>query len=185
MEDPDRKLRELEERWKETGNFADEQRWLEQRCRLGRARHVFLDPDGTIGPFLVVVIRAPTGIVYATQCAGHWCQIRLVEGYLIPLGGRKMSDDDARPTSREFTDVFHEGDGCVWGAAHPLPEQRMLQLQAALADVPCWRTQVDVDGRDVRGPLRLDEQRIADIAEGWIPVETLIGAGVLIWDNCD
>lgn len=34
-------------------------------------RHVFLDPDGTWrATWLVVVVEAPTGVIYEQQCAG-------------------------------------------------------------------------------------------------------------------
>ena len=36
-----------------------------------------------------------------------------------------------------------------------------------------------------RANLRLDLERVSEIAEAWIPVQTADGPGVLLYDNCD
>lgn len=56
--------------------------------------YIFLNPDGSQRRFdLNVVVEAPTGVVYAYQCAGHFHEIREVEGFLIPVGGSGPSAD--------------------------------------------------------------------------------------------
>ena len=44
---------------------------------------IFLDPL----PYPVVIVPAPTGVIYACQVGGTACLQREVEGYLVPLGG--------------------------------------------------------------------------------------------------
>ncbi|WP_437952067.1 DUF6210 family protein [Sorangium sp. So ce296] len=53
-------------------------------------RHVPLDPDGTWRATWLVVVEAPTGVLYEQQCAGNGCDDRAIEGYLVPLGGLKV-----------------------------------------------------------------------------------------------
>lgn len=39
-------------------------------------RHVFLDPDGSAGDYLAVIVLHPTGVVYEQQCGGVACDLR-------------------------------------------------------------------------------------------------------------
>src|SRR5688500_10775881 len=58
--------------------------------------YIFLNPDGSQLRFdLNVVVEAPTGVVYALQCAGQFHEIREVEGFLIPVGGSSPPADPA------------------------------------------------------------------------------------------
>ena len=46
--------------------------------------YIFLDPDGSQGAGVVVIVQAPTGVVYASQVAGMQTEERSVEGFAIP-----------------------------------------------------------------------------------------------------
>src|SRR5712691_539625 len=49
--------------------------------------HIFLDPDGTQDLGLLVIVEARTGVTYRQQCAGTYCDQRIMEGFVIPIGG--------------------------------------------------------------------------------------------------
>ena len=38
---------------------------------------------------------------------------------------------------------------------------------------------------DREATLEIDERRFEEIAEGWIPVKSLFGEAVLVFNNCD
>jgi Family of unknown function (DUF6210) len=148
-------------------------------------RRIFLDPDGTWTPdWMMVVVAAPTGVFYEQQCAGVATQRRELEGFLVPIGGFKLRPEAGRIDPDEFTAVFHDRRACVWGEARDrLPADRLVQLRELVGSVPFWA--YGDGGEEVRAPLELDESRLAELAEAWVPVRTANGAGVLVWNNCD
>ncbi len=149
-------------------------------------RRVFIDPDGTFKPqWLVVVIEAATGVIYSQQCCGNVCDQREVEGYLVPLGGLKADPGKGLVDPDEFTAVFHERDGCVWGSSYgSLPAARLERLRELVREVPFWICK-EGEHIDQRSFLELDERHLDDITEAWVPVLTAAGRGVLMWANCD
>jgi len=166
-------------------SFAEEQAELTRRVERDEARFVFLDPDGTLPDWLFLVVRRSTGIVYGTQCAGVAVEQRLVEGYLVPLGGFKFDVDEDLIELDPFRDVFHQDGNCQWswtGAA--LPPERRIMLDRLVEAIPYWRCEV-TGATSEKTPLRIDAARIDEIAEAWIPVETPDGPGVLLYKNCD
>lgn len=180
----DPRLEHLRERWLASGAFADEQAYLHGLVDLGGADLVFLDPDGTAPPWLAVVIRRRTNVVYASQCAGICCDQRLVEGYLVPLGGSKSDFDGGKVMLQPLTDIFHDIGGCQsnWRGGE-LPASQRRRLARLVGEIPFWHCQVA--DRDQPRQLRLDESRIDEVAEAWIPVKTPYGRGVLLHKNCD
>jgi hypothetical protein len=164
--------------------FAVEQEKLKDRILSNVLRLVQLDPDGTLDGWLGVVVRHPTGIVYANQCAGVATENRLVEGYLQLLGGSQYDVDRGMISLGPFTDAFHEGDACkyVW-RGREVPTERLAQLAKLVGEIPYWLARLDAS--DTKQALRLDRTRIDEIAEAWIPVETPDGPGVLVHKNCD
>jgi len=149
-------------------------------------RRVFIDPDATWQPrWLVVVIEAATGVLYAQQCCGNVCDVREVEGYLVPLGGLKADPDKGFVDPDEFTAIFHDSGGCAWGCAYgALPADRLERLRRLVQEVPFW-TCNDGGNIDERTFLEVDDERLEDITEAWVPVLTADGRGVLMWANCD
>lgn len=178
-------LESLRLQWLNTRSFGDEQTYLAARVRLNDARYVFLDADGILEPWLVVVIQHRTAVVYGTQCAGVRTEVRFIEGYLVPLGGSKYGAEDERIDPVALTEVFHEGDACRWSwEGNALPEERMRRLRSVVEQIPYWRCTL-IPEQDTKHHLRLDPNRTAQITEAWIPVETPDGPGVLLYKNCD
>ena len=56
-------------------------------------------------------------------------------------------------------------------------------LRGAVNELPFWH--LDDDGRTHRSRLELDASRLSEAVEGWVPVKTPLGPGVLVWPNCD
>lgn len=130
-----------------------------------------------------VVVAAPTGVVYEQQCGGVSSELCKLEGYLVPLGGAMREAGAGMIDPAKFTQVFHHGEHCVYGeCGAPLEADRLQRLRRLVADIPFWTT----DGaKDIRQNLSLDEARLAELAEAWVPVQTPDGPGVLLWKNCD
>ncbi|MCC5477314.1 DUF6210 family protein [Streptomyces barringtoniae] len=137
-------------------------------------RYVCLDPDGTGTGWVFVIVAAGTGVVYKVQGGGHRCAQYAQEGYLIPVFGRGLD--------QELKDIFVgelKGHGARRGG---WPPALLDRLRAAVA--------LHVYGSANRDdlfptPLALDESRLADIDEAWVPVVTPDGPGVLVWENSD
>lgn len=127
---------------------------------------VDLDPDG-LAP--VLLVEAPTGVVYLHQCGGVTCLQRRLEGFLVPL----VAPEGA---AAALTRVFHdEEDGCIWGSVGArLGADRLEGLRAGVATLRTWEV-----------ALALDEGRHADVVEALVPVTSAHGAAWLLWANCD
>jgi Family of unknown function (DUF6210) len=181
MSDP---LTALRHKWTTTGSFQDEQAYLAASVRAGAVQFVFLDPDGTTPEWLAVVVRRQTGVVYSNQCGGVATIERLIEGYLVPVGGSQYDVDDRNTEPRLFLEIFHEGDACKYDwTGRTMPRDRLARLRRLVAGIPYWTGGFDGVGQKHR--LRLDELHVEDISEAWIPVETPDGPGVLLCKNCD
>jgi hypothetical protein len=131
------------------------------------------------------VIAAPTGVIYQHQCAGIACEVRQVEGYLVPLGGLKFDADAGAINPAEFTALFHAGENCAWGmSGAAFPADRLSGLRSLVGSVTFW--DIGEDGEvTARTHLHLDESRLSEQAEAWVPVVTPAGRGILMWNNCD
>ncbi|NYI03557.1 DUF6210 family protein [Allostreptomyces psammosilenae] len=141
---------------------------------MGTTRFVFLDPDGMAGGWLYVVVRAPTGVVYQQQYGGTACRQGEVEGFLVPVFG----PDALEALHALFVEEFR-GAGTP---NHSWPEPERARLRGAVAGITYWAS----DGHtEEPHPLRLDESRILDVDEAWVPVVTPDGPGVLLWFNSD
>lgn len=155
--------------------------------RTMRHATVFLDPDGTFPENWVgVIVDAPTGVFYANQCGGTACLHREREGYYVPLSGVPMNPDEPRLGVAELRVAFHGPSGaCHWDLATDgakLSADQLALLASAVARIPFWSG----DGQDTRGPLRLDEARLDELAEAWVPILLPEGEeAILVWGNCD
>jgi hypothetical protein len=164
--------------------YLDEQERLKAKASANRGKFVFLDPDGTWGPWLLVAVKAPTDVVYENQCGGTGCEHRLVEGFLVPIGGPSMGSAEGDIRVDELTAIFHQGKACIWNwIGNSLPPDRLECLKKLVEKVPFWAC--SHSGEDRRLNLKLDIDRVFEIAEGWIPVVTPDGPGVLLFQNCD
>jgi hypothetical protein len=143
-------------------------------------RYIFLDPDGTCGVGLTVIVAAETGVTYAHQCAGLATETRAVEGFAVPLGDAEA----ARPILSFFKRFkgnpprMDSPFGDVWTDA------LIGQLAGLVNAIPFWETHRSGDG-DRRLFLALDADRLDQLTEAWIPVRTAYGPAVLVCDNSD
>jgi hypothetical protein len=153
--------------------------------------YLVLDPDGSLdaaGAFgLFVLIPAPTGVVYAHQCAGRRNVVREAEGFLIPVGGLGAADEfvgaDRLVAFFERTFRGHPPDpqrppDGTWTEAH------LRELTALVGAIPCWLTPRALEGTRRRF-LELDTDRLEEVTEGWLPVLTPHGPGILLFPNGD
>lgn len=179
----DPRLEQLKETWLASAKFEDEQTYLKALTEFAAADYVYLDPDGSAPPWLTVVVRRDTNVVYGTQCAGLACEQRMVEGYLVPVGGWKADVDEGEITLAPFTDVFHVDGACRYGwCGKDLPPADLNRLRRLVREVPFWHSTLGANRPD---ELKLDETHLSQIVEAWIPVVTPYGRGVLLYKNCD
>lgn len=155
-------------------------------------RTVVIDPDGTSQSYCAVIVQHPTGVSYQQQCGGVECAQRSVEGYYVPLGGALLEAADGFVDFAKLTAVFHQGKGCRFGGSPSrlppntptLPPDRLDVLRAVVATIPYWRSE-DGPAEEHRVGLRLDEDRLGELLEAWVPVLTPDGPAILTWPNCD
>ena len=141
---------------------------------MGSRRFVFLDPDGMIGGWLYVVVEAPTGVFYQQQYGGTACRQGQVEGFLVPVAGA-----DALDALRQLFEQDFRGAG-TWN--YQWPDEELDRLRQIVGGISYWAC----DGHSEQPhALRLDEGRIREADEAWIPVTTPDGPGVLVWFNSD
>ena len=151
-----------------------------------KSKHrVVLNPTGMLRDgWMFVVVFARTGVEYDQQCGGVACDHRSVEGYLVPVDEFSLSHGGSRIDASDFRSIFHRGDSCIWGRrGSSIPRERLERLTALVEAVPFWRSSEGTLGE--RGRLLLDTNRIGEVLEGYVPVLTPDGRGVLLWENCD
>jgi hypothetical protein len=139
--------------------------------------YVFLNPDGTQEKALYLLVEHLTGVTYAHQCAGYLTQTREAQGFLIPIGGPKM----AQPLMEWFWKTFH---GNSYEPATQWKEAHLAELKELVSQVVCWHSTTEAH-HDERLFLQLDESRLSECTEGWVPVQTPYGSGFLVFENCD
>ncbi len=157
-----------------------------------RSRRVVIDPDGTAQSYVGVIIEHATGVVYEQQCAGIETAQRTVEGYFVPLGGCRFDPEAGNVGFEELRAPFHKRRGCHFGGTPSLespdkprlPPERIAQLKAAVEMITYWGPG-DGSQDQQRTHLRLDESRLRELVEAWVPVITPDGPGILTWPNCD
>jgi hypothetical protein len=134
--------------------------------------HVRLNPDRTGDIGLLLLVFAPTGVVYEHQGAGVENRRLRAEGYLVPLGGPAS----AIPFQAFFRERLPGGGGLRSDA-------QVRELVALVAAVPAWRTPADAPYE--RRFLELDIEHVDGTVEGWVRVLSPLGPGVLVFDNSD
>jgi hypothetical protein len=154
--------------------------------------HIILNPDGTQGGEafgLLVLVQAPTGVVYAHQCEGRRTAVRAAEGFLVPvtgLLGGPVGDDAPWPppfvTAAPSLAFFDR----TFGGDPPDPqrpqygtwtEAQLRELAGVVAQVPYWTGQAGTAAAAERVLLALDTDRVAELTEAWVPVRTPHGPG--------
>jgi hypothetical protein len=142
---------------------------------MGSRHFVSLDPDGTGGDrWLYVVVEAKTGVFYQQQYGGTACRQGQAEGFLVPLFSPEELDG-----LRELFERHFRGAG-TWN--HVWADDERDRLRTIVGSIRCWAC----DGStEEPHSLRLDESRMHQVDEAWVPVITPDGPGVLVWCNSD
>ncbi|HEX5594727.1 MAG TPA: DUF6210 family protein [Micromonosporaceae bacterium] len=126
------------------------------------------------GGWLYVVVEARTGVFYQQQYGGTACRQGQMEGFLVPLAGADALDELRQLFEKDF-----RGAG-TWN--YSWPDEERDQLRQIIGGISYWAC----DGHsEAPHPLRLDESRISEADEAWVPVISPDGPGVLVWFNSD
>jgi hypothetical protein len=130
---------------------------------------------------MFVIVHALTGIWYGTQYGGTATREAWAEGYLVPVDGRQA----LAGLERIFVGTLR-GTG-IWGGDVVVTRELLDQIQGAVSQVRFWPASTpSLQGEQPPPvPLQLDQGRLADLDEAWIPVLTLDGPGILVWSNSD
>jgi hypothetical protein len=139
--------------------------------------HIVLDPDGTQPIGLVIIVEAHTGVTYEQQCGGYCNEERTIEGFLIPVGGLPATQG----IYAWFWSTFKGH--CYYASGNPWTPETVNQLQALIAEIPCWHSERGCESE--LHHLQLDIGRMSECIEAWIPVLTPYGRGILTLDNSD
>jgi len=137
---------------------------------------ITIDPDGSQGQRLHLIVAHPTGVRYSNQCGGYLCAHPCVEGFLIPLGQFAIAQE-----LYDFFDRHFQGHG--YPGSMTWSETALSELRSIVARVVCWRT--FETHRDEVEHLELDDERIEECMEAWIPVRTPYGQGFITLENSD
>lgn len=138
-------------------------------------RRVFLDIDETGSGWLFVVVAAPTGVIYQTQGGGYGCIPYEQEGYLLPF---YVPGADAG-----LNDLFVGALRSCGSRRLDWPPNLLDRLRREVADLHIWGSANQDDVSPT--PLALDESRLTETDEAWVPVLTPDGPGILVWQNSD
>jgi Family of unknown function (DUF6210) len=111
------------------------------------------------------------GVTYQQQCGGVACHHRELEGYFLPVSGV-----GAPVVPSDLRGPFHRGEACTW--REPTPDG-LATLRSIVEKVAM------LENGEQAKPLVLDESRVREVLESWVPVLTPLGPGVLTWPNCD
>lgn len=136
---------------------------------------IFLDPDGTRDFGLLLVVETSQGVRYEHEVAGHACEERVVQGFVIPLGPTSAADPLIDFFARTFRGNPPPGGWPAWAQ-----DQRDFCADL-VSKVQVW----DEREADKWVPLAVDSSRGSEVTEGWIPVLTSYGPGVLLFRNSD
>ena len=141
-------------------------------------RYIFLDPDGTQGIGLLVAIVAQTGLTYAHQCGGITNDVREVEGFIVPLGASDLANILHRFFRRRFRGNPPQSGG-QWA------DNDLRDLSDIVSQIAFWDTGQSNKDDFQKTHLTLDKSRLDELTEAWVPVVTVYGPGILMFDNSD
>lgn len=138
-------------------------------------REVVLVPDAEEDePFLAVVVRHPTGVRYHQQYGGTACLQGSVEGYAVHV------EFPARALAELVPLFVDELRGAGVGR-----RDRAMVVERVRPVVAGLRYTVVAGDEWREAGMRLDEERVEELDEAWVPVVTDGGPGVLMWGNSD
>lgn len=141
---------------------------------MSSRRFVFLDPDGTVAGWLYVIVEAETGVFYQQQYGGTACRQGQLEGFLVPVAGA-----DALDALRDLFEKDFRGAG-TWN--YLWSDDERDRLGRIVVGISYWACNGHTEEPH---DLRLDDSRMREVDEAWVPVLTPDGPGVLVWSNSD
>jgi hypothetical protein len=153
----------------------------EERWAAGTKTTVPIDADGTIGNYLLVIVEKETGVVYEQQCGGLYNEQRIAEGFVVIVGGhvdvttQAELDDLFERVNHHNPPTDEDGWRRIWPA-------QLEELRGLVERIPIFGPSDFGVSRDF---LRLDNERLAELTEAWVPVKTLMGRAILTWPNSD
>jgi hypothetical protein len=119
--------------------------------------------------WLLLVVKAATGVIYEHQYGGHLCYQASVEGFLVPICQPEVLSSlrrvfSARLRGHGTGNLTGEIDEIVGATGYPAAREEPP------AELP---------------PVALDRERLEELQEAWIPARTPDGPGYLAWVNSD
>lgn len=118
---------------------------------------IFLNFPGE--PTIYLLIEAPTGVVYEMQCGGLRCELREAEGFLVP-------------TYRSAPDIQTVGD------EPDINKHQLAKIKECCSDL-------EIMISDVHVSTEIDESRMDEWLEAWIPARIGTFRGYFVWNNSD
>jgi len=134
-----------------------------------------LNPDGIRDFGLLLLVETSHGVRYEHQVAGYACDQRVARGFLIPLGPPAFADPLVEFFARSF-----RGNPPLSGWLAWAQDQR-----DTCADLVSKVQVLDQRAAEKWVRLAVDYSRGGAVTEGWIPVLTPYGPGVLLFRNSD
>ena len=123
------------------------------------------------GHMLVVLVPSPSGLVYDYQYGGSDGRHIEIEGFLVPLR--------ADPEAKAELEQFFLSDPGPDRAGERDDDDAIGALRAAVA-----RVRYRGSG-DRAAALAINDERLGELDEAWVPVMTPDGPGYLAWINAD
>jgi hypothetical protein len=124
-----------------------------------------------------VIVEAPTGIVYQTQVGGHACDQKTLEGFLLPC--HPADHDDTRTLENFFHETFRGFPPITRGREWNPSDLHKLREIVSQFIVGC------AEAESAYSHLTFDDSRSSQATEGWLPVLTPWGPGILVHENSD
>ncbi|WP_436771229.1 DUF6210 family protein [Yinghuangia sp. YIM S09857] len=145
-----------------------------------RKLHVDLDElDLLDHDWLFVVLHAASGVVHHLQYGGTSCLQGAVEGHLVPV---QVPDSYAALVDLFVGDFHGTGGFENW---HRSAHADRLRAAVEAVHLPVEEDAAALRAWPFGSTLRLDDDRLDEACESWIPVDTPHGKGTLVWSNSD
>ncbi len=130
---------------------------------------------GFIGPpWIAVIVEALTGVIYENQTGGVRCLPRRMEGYYVPV-----HVEQGLQRLRHAFEVSLGGSGTTQLG---LPVDVLEEVRAAVSMLIMMSS---TRPGNPEMPISVDDSRLNEIDEAWVPVTTPDGPGILTWENSD
>lgn len=134
---------------------------------------VSLDPGDSDISWLFVIVESSTGIAYSHQYGGTAVRYSSIEGYLVPVF--------CPPALVKLRQIFEEELHGSGTEGWPMTQAQLDRLREVVSEISFWESTKDEHVSE----LILNETRIREIDEAFVPILSPDGPGVLVWNNSD